>query len=85
MEIKDITNDFHHHNIPGHEHRIDEYEELHKAIDSLEDPEKNLIHLFYLGEKSIKEIHRITGLSVSNIKVTLHRARIKLSKILVNE
>ena len=57
-----------------------DYEELYIAIDSLDDREKSLVHLFYLGEKTIKEIHNITGISVSNIKVTLHRARKKLSK-----
>ena len=33
-----------------------DYEELYIAIDSLENKEKSLVNLFYLGEKSIKEI-----------------------------
>ena len=36
--------------------------------------------LFYLGEKSIREIKEITSLSVSNIKVILHRSRKKMTK-----
>ena len=34
-----------------------------------------LITMYYLDEKSIREISRITGLSESNIKVKLHRIR----------
>jgi len=48
-----------------------------------------LITLFYLEEFSNKEIEKITGLSPSNIKVTLMRTRKKLfgimNKILNNE
>jgi DNA-directed RNA polymerase specialized sigma24 family protein len=33
-----------------------------------------------MAEKSIKDIHQITGMSVSNIKVSLHRARKKLAE-----
>lgn len=59
------------------EHKI---QELYKAINLLDDSERNIIMLFYLAEKSIKEIVQITGLSLSNIKVILHRARKKLFK-----
>lgn len=52
--------------------------ELYKAINLLEDTDRNIIMLFYLAEKSIKEIAQITGLSISNVKVILHRARKKL-------
>jgi len=57
-----------------------EYIELYKAINLLEDNDRNIILLFYLGEKSIKQIGTITGMSASNIKVMLHRARKKLYK-----
>jgi len=53
-------------------------EDLYKAINLLEDTDRNIIMLFYLAEKSIKEIAQITGLSIGNIKVILHRARKKL-------
>lgn len=56
----------------------DKIQELYKAINLLDDSDRNIIMLFYLAEKSIKEIVQITGLSVSNIKVILHRARKKL-------
>jgi len=56
----------------------DKIQDLYKAINKLEDTDRNIIMLFYLAEKSIKEIVQITGLSISNIKVILHRARKKL-------
>jgi RNA polymerase sigma factor (sigma-70 family) len=55
---------------------------LYKAIEKLEDNERNIVLLFYIGEKSIREINNITGLSISNIKVILHRARKKLNESL---
>jgi len=61
------------------------FDDLHLAIHQLGETEKNIITLFYLAEKSIKEISRITGLSVSNIKVILHRTRKKLHEKLVYE
>lgn len=51
---------------------------LYKAINLLKDTDRNVIMLFYLAEKSIKEIAQITGFSIANIKVILHRARKKL-------
>jgi RNA polymerase sigma-70 factor (ECF subfamily) len=71
--------------IVHNEKPIADYNELYKAIDSLDDREKSLVQLFYLGEKTIKEIHKITSISISNIKVTLHRARKKLSENLEYE
>ena len=56
----------------------DSIQDLYKAINKLEDTDRNIIMLFYLGEKSIKEIAQITGFSICNIKVILHRARKKL-------
>ena len=53
---------------------------LNKAIEKLEPRERTIIDLFYLGEKSVKEIHKITGMSTSNVKVVLHRTREKLKK-----
>ena len=53
---------------------------LNRAIEMLKPRERTVIDLFYLGEKSIKEIRKITGLSTSNVKVLLHRTREKLKK-----
>ncbi|MEO6685969.1 MAG: sigma-70 family RNA polymerase sigma factor [Dyadobacter sp.] len=45
------------------------------AIGKLPQMEGLLITLFYMNENSIKEIEEITGLTESNIKVKLFRAR----------
>ena len=58
----------------------DDTEKLIKAIDQLDDTEKNIILLFYYAEKSIKEISQITGFSSANVKVILHRSRKKLKE-----
>lgn len=48
---------------------------IKEAIERLPATEGLLITLYYLDEKSIREIEEITGLSESNIKVKLFRAR----------
>ncbi|ADB39662.1 RNA polymerase sigma factor [Spirosoma linguale] len=48
---------------------------IKEAIGRLPTTEGLLITLYYLDEKSIREIEVITGLSASNIKVKLFRAR----------
>lgn len=58
----------------------EELQELYKAIDLLEDTEKNIIIFFYLADKSVKEISHIMNLSISNIKIILHRTRKKLQE-----
>ncbi|HTF20712.1 MAG TPA: sigma-70 family RNA polymerase sigma factor [Chryseolinea sp.] len=56
------------------------YIEVMKQIDKLSERERQVVILFYLAEKSIKEISDITQMSISNIKVNLHRIRRKLSE-----
>lgn len=51
---------------------------IERAMQRLPEDERALITLFYLNESSVEEIHGITGLSKSNIKVKLFRARKKL-------
>ncbi len=48
---------------------------INDAIGRLPATEGLLITLYYLDEKSIREIEEITGLSESNIKVKLFRSR----------
>jgi RNA polymerase sigma-70 factor (ECF subfamily) len=60
------------------DNKDEDFQGLYNAIEKLEDTEKNIILLFYLAEKSVKEISQITTLSISNIKVILHRSRKKL-------
>ena len=51
---------------------------VNKAIDRLPPDDSALVTLFYMEENSIEDISQITGLSVSNVKVKLHRIRKKL-------
>jgi len=62
--------------LPTEDQNLDLY--LYQAIERLDENERNVILLFYLAEKSLREINTITGLSISNIKVILHRSRKKL-------
>ncbi len=59
------------------------------SLQSLNEKERICITLYYLNEFHIEEIKEITGISVSNIKVLLHRGRkslhIALHKRLKNE
>ncbi|MFN8206164.1 MAG: RNA polymerase sigma factor [Bacteroidales bacterium] len=45
------------------------------ALGALPDDERSIISLFYLHEQPVKEIAGITGLSESNVKIKLFRAR----------
>lgn len=51
---------------------------IEQAMERLTDDDNLLITLFYKGENSIEDISNITGLSMSNVKVRLHRIRKKL-------
>ena len=51
---------------------------VNAAILRLPPDESALVTLFYMEENSIDDISHITGLSVSNVKVKLHRIRKKL-------
>lgn len=55
---------------------------INRALDKMSGDEKTIISLFYLDENSVEEVSSITGLSVSNVKVKLHRTRKKLYGIL---
>lgn len=48
------------------------------ALNSLPDIERSLVLLFYLEDKKIKEIVKITGLPEGTVKVYLSRARQKM-------
>jgi len=61
---------------------IDQKDVINKAMAYLKPIERNLITLFYLDEFSNKEIQKITGLSQSNIKVSLMRIRKKMYGII---
>ncbi|NRB52234.1 MAG: sigma-70 family RNA polymerase sigma factor [Saprospiraceae bacterium] len=54
--------------------------QLLKAIRQLKPQDAAVVTLFYLKEKSIKEIVEITGLTTTNVKTKLHRTRETLKK-----
>lgn len=55
---------------------------LEAALELLAPDERAMILFFYMENKGIEEIASITGLSVANVKVKLHRIRKKLFAIL---
>ena len=59
-------------------HRQERRKLILQALENLKEDERAVLMLFYFNEKSIKEIEEITGLSVANIKILLHRGRKKL-------
>jgi RNA polymerase sigma factor (sigma-70 family) len=52
------------------------------SMGKLPEDEYTLVLLYYFEDQSIEEISKVTGLSASNTKVKLHRARKKLYTIL---
>jgi RNA polymerase sigma-70 factor (ECF subfamily) len=56
----------------------DQFELLQKALKSLPEDENVIVSLFYQNDNSIEDISAITGLTVANVKVKLHRIRKKL-------
>lgn len=57
-------------------------EALAKAINYLQPEDAYIITLFYRLEQSVEEIGKVLGISSSNVKVKLFRARQKLREIL---
>ncbi len=55
---------------------------IRAAMEKLPEAEYTLVLLYYFEEQGIEDICRVTGLSESNTKVKLHRARKKLYTIL---
>ena len=55
---------------------------LEKALDSLDNDEKMLVILYYYEEKDLDEIASIAGLTKTNTKVKLFRARKKMFAVL---
>lgn len=55
-----------------------EYQALHQAIEGLKPDEKAAILLFYMEDRSIKEISAILGIPQGSVKSLLSRGRAKL-------
>ena len=55
---------------------------LNDHIKELKEEQKNCIDLFYIQDKSYKEIEEITGYSYNNIKSYIQNGKQNLKKIL---
>ncbi len=60
------------------------YQQLYMAIDRLPVKEKAVVLLFYMEEKSVKEIVEITGMTSVTVRSHLFRARAHLRSFLHN-
>ena len=60
----------------------DQEKYLNLALEKLPEDDQVLVTLYYYESQSMDEISTITGLTVSNIKVKIHRARKKMYEIL---
>jgi RNA polymerase sigma-70 factor (ECF subfamily) len=67
------------------ERRSEAAEILEWALNRLSAPERIVLELVYLEEYSHKEAAELLGWSVVNVKVRAHRARKKLTRILLEK
>ena len=58
--------------------------QLEKAISALEHEQKECIELFYLKEKSYKEVAEITGYSINQVKSSIQNGKRNLKILMVN-
>lgn len=58
------------------------YRKVIKAMGCLDDAERDILSLSVSGDFSYKEIARITEISEVNVRVKIHRARLKLKDLL---
>jgi len=59
-----------------------EYRQVLSAMKRLDDDEREILALVLDGDISYREIASLVGTSEGNVKVKVHRARVKLKKIL---
>jgi RNA polymerase sigma-70 factor (ECF subfamily) len=59
-----------------------EYHQVLEAMKYLENDERGILALVLTGDLSYREIASIVGISETNVKVKVHRARVRLKKIL---
>lgn len=64
-----------------HLHQEEQKEIINEVLEKLKETECLLLKLYYLEEKKINEISEITGLTLSNCKVILYRARKNFAEI----
>ena len=62
---------------------MDRKMKINKVLNLIRPKEALVLKLHYLHEKPILEIEKITGFTISNVKVLLHRARKSFSALFV--
>ena len=62
----------------AHSQHEDRLQQLQRSLAQLPPEDAMLLTLYYQHEKTVDELASITGLSVANVKVRLHRIRKKL-------
>jgi RNA polymerase sigma factor (sigma-70 family) len=71
---------------PGNpEHHLmirEEYRGVLAALQKLESTEREILALVVSSDLSYREIASVTGISEANVKVKVHRARVRLKQIL---
>ena len=65
-------------NAIGQLNKSDRQKYLQAGLERLEPDEQGLLKMYYYDDFSIEEVSTITGLTVSNVKVKIHRSRKKL-------
>jgi RNA polymerase sigma-70 factor (ECF subfamily) len=75
-------------NIAGHTmpeiHEHDRMMDIHRALAVLTDSERTVMLLFYIEDKAIDDISKITGMPMGTVKSHIHRGKKKLSSYLIN-
>ena len=70
------------HNPEAHLTVREEYRQVLAAMQKLAPEEREVLSLAISSDLSYREIARITGASEANVKVRVHRARVKLRKMM---
>ena len=60
----------------------EDYRQVLSAMQGLEPEERDILALVISSDLSYREIARLTGTSEGNVKVRVHRARVKLRKMM---
>lgn len=73
------------HGAQDHEHDLmvrETYREVLKALQALKPMEQDILNLKISSNLNYRDIAKIVGISEANVKIKIHRARIKLKSIL---
>lgn len=63
-------------------HELEQKEIVLETLAKLPETESLMLKLYYLDENKVEEVSEISGLSQANVKVILHRARLRFYKCL---